>query len=172
MSWHRVIRVLLLLVFAGGIGLLIHRLERSPEQKDLTHYVEVEVPALQAAEKPILERIERLNQAPGLKPPEARALLVDDVIPRLIKLRKGAGDARTETQESKALNAEYLQVTDRLIEACRTSVRVIDDPKVSTVDGFKKVQAEFAAVRQAYVDWDEHVRQACVRHRLAPPATR
>jgi hypothetical protein len=171
-TWHRAIRVLSLLVFAAGIGLLIHRLERSPEQKDLTHYVEAEVPALQAAEGPIQQRIERLGKAPGLKPEEARALLVDDVIPRLIKLRKAAGDARTETQETRTLHAEYLKVTDRLIEACRTCVRVIDDPKVSTVDGFKKVQAEFAAVRQAYFDWDEHVREACVRNRLAPPAAR
>lgn len=172
MSWHRAIRVASLLVFAAGVGLLIHRLDRTPEQKDLTHYVEVEVPALVALEAPIQERIDRLGRAPGLKPEEARTLLVDDVIPRLIKLRKAAGDARTDTPETRQLHAEYLKVTDRLIEACRTSVRVIDDPKLSTSDGFKKVRDEFAAVRQAYVDWDEHVRQACVRHRLAPPRTR
>lgn len=169
MRWHRAIRVALLLVFAAGLGLLIHRLERSPEQKDLTRYVEVEVPALLAVEQPIQSRIDRLGQAPGLKPDEARALLVDDVIPRLIKLRKAAGEVRTDTDETRQLHAEYLKVTDRLIEACRTCVRVIDDPKVSTGDGLKKVRDEFAAVRQAYSDWDEHVRQACVRHRLAPP---
>jgi hypothetical protein len=172
MNWHRAIRVALLGVLAGGVGLLIHRLERSPEQKDLARYVEVEVPALRAVEQPIEERIERLDHAPGLKPDEARALLVDDVIPRLIKLRKAAGEVRADTQETKELHAEYLRVTDRLIEACRTCVRVIDDPKVSTVDGFTKVRDEFAQVRQAYVDWDEHVRQACVRHRLSPPTVK
>jgi hypothetical protein len=157
------------MVFAAGITLLLHRLSRSPEQKDLTRYVELEVPALERAEAPIQERIDRLGKAPGLKPEEARRLLVDDVIPRLIKLKKQAGDARTDTDETKQLNAEYLQVTDRLIEACRTCVRVIDDPKLSTGAGYKQVQAEFEAVRKAYQAWDEHVRQACVRHRLAPP---
>jgi hypothetical protein len=167
--WHRVVRVASLLVFAAGITLLVHRLQRSPEQKDLTHYVEVEVPALDRAETPIRERIDRLGQAPGLKPDEARRLLVDDVIPRLLKLKKLAADARTDTDETKQLNDEYLKVTDRLIEACRSSVRVIDDPKLSTGAGYKQVQAEFAAVREAYQAWDDHVRQACVRHRLAPP---
>src|SRR4051812_26918365 len=121
MTWHRVIRVASLLAFAAGITLLVHRLQRTPEQRDLTRYVEVEVPALLRAEQPIFSALERLNQAPGLKAEEARRLIVDDIIPRLIKLRKGAGEARADTDEVKQLKSEYLKVTDRLIEACRTS---------------------------------------------------
>jgi hypothetical protein len=169
---HRVIRVVSLLVFAGACGLLVHRLRRTPEQNDLTRYVEVEVPRIEQSEQPIQERIDRLGQAPGLKPEEARTLLVDDVIPRLIRLRKQAEELATDkrTAEVRALADEYLKVTDRLIDACRSCVHVIDDPKLSTGDGLKQVRARFADVRSAYQDWDTHVRDACARHRLAKPA--
>jgi hypothetical protein len=171
-TWQRALRLFTLLGFAAAIGLLVHRLQRSPEQRDLTRYVEVEVPALEAAEVPIRRGIDRLAQAPGLKPEEARKLLVDDVIPRLVKLRKAAAEVRTGTHETRQLNEEYLRVTDRLIEACRSCVRVIDDPKLSTAAGLAQVRNEFDEVRKAYARWDEHVREACVRHRLAPPEAR
>ncbi len=167
---HRVIRVGSLLVFAGACTLLYHRLKRTPEQEDLTRYVETEVPRLRAAEGPIQERIDRLGRAPGLKPEEARTLLVDDVIPRLIRLRKQAEELGGHTPELRALNDEYLKVTDTLIDACRSCVHVIDDPKLSTADGLKQVRDRFEAVRQAYRDWDAHVQEACRRHRLSPPA--
>jgi hypothetical protein len=169
MKWHRAIRVASLLVFAAGIGLLIHRVSRSPEQQDLTRYVEVEVPSMLAAEQPIQERIDRLGQAPGLKPEEARKLLVDDVIPRLLKLKKGVEQIQTRTDETRWLNDEYLKVTDQLVDACRKCVQVIDDPKLPQVEGLKQVRERFAEVRKAYAAWDEHVQQACVRHRLAKP---
>src|SRR5262245_54355163 len=118
MNVHRAIRLLSLLAFAGAIGLAIHRLSRSPEQQDPTHYVEAEVPGLLAAERPIEERIDRLGQAPGLSPEEARKLLRDDVIPRLLKLKKGVEQIQTRTDETRKLNDEYLQVTDQLVNAC------------------------------------------------------
>ncbi|HZS38096.1 MAG TPA: hypothetical protein VFF06_14765 [Polyangia bacterium] len=169
---HRAIRIISLLVFAGACGLAWHKLRRTPEQEDLTRYVEVEVPRVTASEQPIQERIDRLGQAPGLKPDEARTLLIDDVIPRLIRLRKQAEELATDkrTREVRALADEYLKVTDRLIDACRNCVHVIDDPKLSTVEGLKQVRARFAEVRQAYQDWDAHVQQACARHRLVRPA--
>src|SRR5947209_1299751 len=103
----RAIRILSLVAIAAGIGLGWHRLQRTPEQKDLTHYVEVELPALFEAERPIHASIERLGRAPGLKPEEARKLLVEEVIPRLLKLKKGAEGARTDTGETRGLNAGY-----------------------------------------------------------------
>ena len=42
MSVHHVIRVAMLLVLAGGVGLAYHRLHRTPEQKALTRFVESE----------------------------------------------------------------------------------------------------------------------------------
>jgi hypothetical protein len=171
-SAHRIIRVVALLVFAGACVLGYHRFRRTPEQADLTRFVVEDVPKLRASEDAIQERIARLSAVPGLKPDAARALLVDDVIPRLIRLRKQAEELPTPTDESKALLDEYLQVNDRLVDACRACVRVIDDPKVSTVDGLKQVRARFDEVRKAYDAWDLHVREACARHRLAPPVAR
>jgi hypothetical protein len=166
---NRIIRLITLLVFAVALGVLLHRLRRTPEQRELTHYVNVELPALFSAEQPIEDRIDRLGRVPGLKPEEARALLVDDVIPRLVKLRRQAEGLELHTEEAKKLNAEYLAVTDQLIDACRACIRVIDDPKLPDAAGLVVVRERFADVRRAYQAWDEHVRTACVRHRLAKP---
>jgi hypothetical protein len=166
---NRGLRIFSLLVFAAAIGLLIHRLRRTPEQQELSHYVKVEIPSLFAAEEPIDERIARLNKAPGLKPEEARALLVDDIIPRLVKLRRQAEALEPHTVEVKKLNDEYLRLTDELIDACRACVRVIDDPKLPDAAGLVVVRERFADVHRALEAWDAHVREACLRHRLAKP---
>jgi hypothetical protein len=166
---NRLIRVVSLLLFAVACGLAVHRFRRTPEQQELTRYVKIELPALFAAEEPIDERIARLGQVPGLKPDEARTLLVDDVIPRLVKLRRQAEGLRIDTDEARRLNQEFLGVTDELIDACRACVRVIDDPKLPDSAGLVVVRERFKDVRDAWRTWDEHVRQACVRHRLAKP---
>ena len=169
---NRAIRIVTLLMFAVGCGMLLHRLHKTPEQVELTHYVQKEVPSLQAGEQPVDEAIARLGRAPGLKPDEARALLVDDVIPRLVKLRKQAEALPLTTGETRALNDEYLKVTDALIDACRACVHVIDDPTLPDAAGLVIVRERFADVRRAYETWEQHVRQACVRHRLAQPPPR
>jgi hypothetical protein len=166
---NRAIRLISLLLFAVGCGVLLHRLHRTPEQTELTRYVQKTLPSLFANEQPINDAIERLGRAPGLKPEEARTLLVDDVIPRLVKLRKQAESVPLDTSEARTLNDEYLRVTDQLIDACRACVHVIDNPQLPTGAGLVIVRERFAEVRRAYQDWDAHVRQACVRHRLAQP---
>ena len=167
---NRIVRVLTLVVFAAACGLLVHRLRRTPEQQELSHYVKVEIPSLFSVEEPIDERIARLNKAPGLKPEEARALLVDDVIPRLVMLRRQADGLQLKTGEARQLNQEYLGVVDQLIDACRACVRVIDDPKLPDGAGLVLVRERFADVHRALEAWDEHVRIACVRNRLAKPS--
>lgn len=167
---NRLIRVLSLLLFGAACGLAVHRLRRTPEQQELTRYVKIELPSLFAAEAPIDERIARLGKIPGLKPEEARALLVDDIIPRLVKMRRQAEGLALHTNEARQLNQEYLGVTDELIDACRACVRVIDDPKLPDGAGLLLVRERFTDVTNAWRTWDEHVRQACVRHRLAKPA--
>jgi hypothetical protein len=170
LSINRVIRVLSLLVFAVACGLLLNRLRRTPEQQELSHYVEVEIPSLFSVEEPIDERIRRLDRAPGLKPEEARALLVDDVIPRLVMLRRQADGLPLKTTEARQLNREYLGVIDQLVDACRACVRVIDDPKLPDGAGLVLVRERFADVHHALEAWDRDVRAACVRHRLAKPS--
>ena len=166
----KIIRVLTLVVFAAACGLLLHRLRRSPEQQELTHYVQVEIPSLFSLEEPIDERLRRLDKAPGLKPEEARSLLVDDVIPRLLALRKQADGLQLHTGEARRLNQEYLGVVDQLVDACRACVRVIDDPKLPDGAGLVLVRERFADVHRAFEAWDEDVRRTCVRHRLAKPS--
>ena len=166
----KLIRVLTLIVFAAACGLLLHRLRRTPEQQELTHYVQVEIPSLFSLEQPIDERIARLNQAPGLKPEEARSLLVDDVIPRLLALRKQAAGLPLQTAEARRLNGEYLAVVDQLVDACRACVRVIDDPKLPDGAGLVLVRERFADVHRALAAWADDVRTTCVRHRLAKPS--
>ena len=153
----------------AAIGLLIHRFRRTPEQQELTHYIEKEVPSLFSLEQPIDERIERLNRAPGLQPEEARTLLVNDVIPRLIALRRQAEGLPLATNEAKKLNSEYVALVARLVDACRACVQVIDDPKLPDGAGLVLVRERFSDIRRAYQTWNGHVRMACVRHRLAPP---
>jgi hypothetical protein len=169
-SWlNRVIRLVCLLVFAAACGLLLHRLRRTPEQQELTRYVTIDIPSLFAAEEPIDQRLARLDKSPGLKPEEARTLLVDDVIPRLVKLRRQAEALPLHTDEARRLNQEYLAVADQLIDACRACVRVIDDPTLPDGAGLVLVRERFADVHRALVAWDADVRAACVRHRLAKP---
>lgn len=167
---NRAIRIASLFVFAVTCGLAVHRFRRTPEQTELKHYVERDLPPLFAAEQPIDDAVARLGKAPGLKPDEARALLVDDVLPRLVKLRRQAEAVTLTTNEARALNDEYLKVVDQLIDACRACVHVIDDPKLPDGAGLVIVRERFADVRRAYQTWDEHVRAACVRNRLAKPA--
>lgn len=167
---NRVVRVVSLVLFAAACGLLVHRLRRTPEQQELTHYVQAEIPSLFSVEAPIDERIARLAKAPGLKPEEARSLLVDDVIPRLLGLRKQAEGLQLRTDEARRLNLEYLTVIDQLIDACRTCVRVIEDPALPDGAGLVLVRERFADVHRALQTWDDHVRAACLRHRLAKPS--
>lgn len=168
---NRAIRIASLFVFAIACGLAMHRFHRTPEQRELTHYIEVELPSLFTNEQPIDDAIERLNRAPGLTPEAARTLLVDEVIPRLVKLRKQAEGIPLETGEARRLNDEYLKVTDELIDACRSCIHVIDDPKLPANAGLVIVRERFDGVRAAYQVWNEHVRTACVRNRLAKPST-
>jgi hypothetical protein len=167
---NRAVRIFTLLLFGVACGLAVHRFRRTPEQRELTHYVQVELPSLFAAEAPIEERIKRLGRSPGLKPEEARTLLVDDVIPRLLKLRRQAESLQLNTDEARQLNQQYITVTDQLIDACRSCVRVIDDPTLPAGAGLVVVRERFEDVRRAYRAWDEQVQRSCLRHRLAKPA--
>lgn len=171
-DWLRLVRFALLAAFAAGIGLLAHRLERSPEQRDLTRYVETTLPPLRALEQPILVEVARLGQSPGLAPAEARQLLVSQTIPAILKLRKEAEAVKTTTAEARGLASEYARAVDKLLDACRASVRVIDNPKLSTQAGLAEVRRAFIDAEKARERWDADVRQACRRHHLTGPAAR
>jgi hypothetical protein len=167
---HKIIRIAAVFFFAVGVGVAYHRLHRTPEQTALRQLVEDDLPKIRPSETAIYDRLDRLWRSPGLKPDEARTLLVDEVIPRLVRLRKQVEELPLPEAETRALIEEYLKATDQLIDACRTCVRIIDDPKLPTAVGMKQVRERFTSVEVAFRTWDRHVTEACARHSLAPPA--
>lgn len=155
------------MVLAGAV-MGYRRLHRSPEQEELLRYVEMELPALRVQEAEVMKRLAPLSGG-GLSPEAARTLLVDDLIPRLIKLRKQSASVEARTEDMRGLRGDYLTWIDQLIEACRTSVRAIDEPAGQPAEALRRVRERFAEADRAAERWGEHVRAACVRHRLAPP---
>lgn len=155
--------------FVAGIALVVQRYRTTPEQDELVHYIELTVPWMRSRERPIEAQLARLDARPGPSPEEARKLLVDEVIPALLKLKKLASDYHPNTVEVRGLHEEYVRVTDRLIDAVRACVQVIDDPKLSTVESLTRVRKEFADVNAAYRTWDDHIAATCRRHRLVAP---
>jgi hypothetical protein len=167
---HLLTRAVILVAFACAVGLLVHRLRRSPEQLALKRYVELLAPPLLDAEQPIDAELERLTRAPGLSAAEARALLIDDLIPRLLRLRRQAVEVAQHAEPAiRPLADEYLQVTDRVIDACRACVRIIDDPSLPSGASAVLVRERFAEVAAAHRAWEAHVRRACEVHHLVAP---
>ncbi len=168
---HTRIRLLLfvVLVVAGGVGLW--RFRPSPVQVDLKNYVEVERPKLRPAEDAITSRLAELSPAvhatTKLGPAEARALLVDDVLPRLVRLKSLAAEIRPATSKVQALHLEYLAVIDHLTDACRQCLHALDDEKGDPRQRWHAVQAAFAEVDRAWGAFYADVQAACVRHHLA-----
>ena len=166
MAWHWAARVLFVVGAVGAVIFLLWRGKQTPEQLDLANYVERTLPWLRSREAPVEAEIAKLDGRGAPGPDAARKMLVDDIIPSLLKLKKEATALHAETHEVGQLHARYLAVTDRLIDACRACVRVIDDPKLSTAEGVKTIRDEFAAVRAAYASWDADLDVLCKRHHI------
>jgi hypothetical protein len=162
------LRLVVVILIAVTIGLAYHRFHRTPEQVELTRYIESEVPALLSVEAPIHERLDRLAR-PQTGAAEARALLVDDLIPRALKLRRLAASVDGRTRAVRDLNQEYLEATSQLIDALRACVRIIDDPTLTGPAAALLLRERFGDVRRAYEVWEDHVRRTCAQHRLVPP---
>jgi hypothetical protein len=158
-----------LLAFSSGVGLWVHRLRRTPDQDALRRLVEVQLPPLADQEAQIHAQIDRLGAAPGLAPAAARALLVDDVIPRLLRLRRAAEALREDpAPATRPLAAQYLALVDQLIDACRSCVRVIDDPSLPTGAGLVLVRERFIDVDRRRAAFEAALGRACATHRLVP----
>jgi hypothetical protein len=166
---HRVIRAVLLLIAAAGVGLLSHRTRRSEEQVELTRYVERELPPLLAEEAAISDGIGGLLGERSLPPESARKRLVDELVPRLIKLRRRAEALQPSTVTVRQLAAGYLVVIDAWTEAARTGVRVDDDAKLSTEASVAQVRERVAEAARAAQEWRQRLVQTCTHHHLHAP---
>src|SRR5579871_1266729 len=132
-----------------GIWIGFRKFHTSPEQEELRRYVEHQVPAFVERERPIYEKLETLDNAPGPTPDEAHRLLVDEVIPRLIALRSTATAVVARTDALREVNAGYVGYVDKLIDACRSSVRAIDDPAGDPKEANRNVRRRFYEAGQA-----------------------
>lgn len=166
---HRIVRALLLLVVAAGVGLALHKTRRTDDQLELTRYVEKDLPPLVAEEQSIAEALSALFVDKRLSPAAARHRLVDELNPRLIKLRRGAEALSPSTRTVRTLAAEFLRVVDAWTEAARTAVHAIDDPKLSTEAGVIAVHERLAEAAGASELFDGHLVATSRMHRLAPP---
>jgi hypothetical protein len=166
---HRGIRVAMVLVIAAGFGLLNHRMKRTPEQVELARYVEREVPGLLAEEHQIVDGIAALYAMKTLTPAGARSRLVDDLQPRLTRLRHRAEALSPSTLTVRQLAADYLGVLDAWIETVRTAVHAIDDPKITTEAAEASVRERMADAAAADQRWRARIVQTCEHHHLSKP---
>jgi hypothetical protein len=153
----------------AGIWIGWNKFHPTDEQEELTRYVENMVPSYLEQEKAVYARLDRLDGQPGPTPEEARKLFVDEVIPRLIALKTQAQGVVAKSAPMKRVNDEYLAYVDRLIEACRVSVRTIDDTTTNGAEGNKLVRQRFYEAGQASKTWSAHLREACIKAGLSPP---
>lgn len=166
---HRIVRTLLFLVVAAGVGLALHRSRRTEDQLELTQYVEKDLPTLVREERALADALSELLADKHLAPAAARHRLVDELNPRLIKLRRAAEALSPSTRTVRTLAAEYLRVVDAWTEAARTAVRAIDDPTLSTEAGTITVHERLAEAARASQLFGGHVVATSRMHRLAGP---
>lgn len=140
----------------------------SDEQAEMIRYVEINIPALEHHEAPILARIEALLRDKTLRPEDARKQIADELVPALLRLRKVADGPfeAAKTQPVKQLAEEYRQTVEELINVCRTTVRVIDDPKLGEKEGYEQVLVALRRAVQKNRAWRDHVAQTTAQLKL------
>ncbi len=163
------VRLASLAMVVTGVFIGWQKWHSTDEQDELVRYVEHQVPAYLERERAVYDRLAELEHEPGPSPPEARKLLVDDVIPKLIALKASARSVVAKSGALKQVNEEYLAYLDRLIEACRVSVRSIDDPAVDGAAANKLIRQRFREAGEASQRWSVDLRNACIKAGLSPP---
>lgn len=155
--WFMRIGILAMLAIVATA--LYLRYHKSDEQVDLIRYVEVDLPALDAVEAPIVARIQSLFDEKRRQPEDVRRELSDELMPGLIRLRKNAEAPlnAARTAPVRALATEYRETIEALIEACRAALRVIDDPKMDPMEGMMQVRRALYSAAEKNQTWRRHV---------------
>jgi hypothetical protein len=164
-------RIGIIAMLAVVAALLYTRYHKSDEQLDLIRYVEADIPALSQVEAPLVSRIQVLLDEKHRKPEDVRRELVDELMPGLVRLRKlsEAPMQAARTPPVQALAKEYRDNVEALIDACRSVLRVIDDPKLDAQAGYMQVHAALRNAAEKSATWRRHVSETRDRLRLGPP---
>lgn len=155
-------------MLVAGVVVAARKYSTTPEQDELTRFATLTVPVYLADVADAQARFDRVTSpdshgADGgtLTPAEARAMLVDDLMPALIRVKKRASLVETSAASVRASNEEYLAAVDKLIEAGRTAVRAIDDPLLSGEAGYKQMRQRRREAHEALGAWMMHLRERC-----------
>jgi hypothetical protein len=154
-----IMRIGIVAMLAIGAVVLYSRYHKSDEQLDLIRYVEIDIPALDRVEDPLVSRIQSLLDEKRRKPEDVRQELAAELMPGLIRLRKlsEAPLNAARTAPVRALAAEYRDTVEALIEACRAALRVIDDPKLDPREGMMQVRRALRSAAEKNQAWRTHV---------------
>lgn len=147
------------------------RNHQSDDQLDLIRYVEIDLPALSYVEGPVVERLNALFDEKRRKPEDVRREIADDLMPALIRLRRAAEAPKggAQTDQVRALAAEYFAYVEALIEVGRTAIRVIDDKKLDPQEGFMQLRGALRAAAEKNSAWRRHVSEASQQLGLSKP---
>ena len=148
------------MVFAGGVE-WYRKNRTTDEQDELLRFVQFTVPNYLGDVADAEARIDRLSATPGISATEARARLVDDVMPQLIRARKRAVSVKAQAPSVRALNDEYQAALERLMEVERAAVRAIDDPSISPEVANRQVRDRRHEADGAFRQWMDDVRDRC-----------
>ena len=121
------VRIVSAAMLVVGIFVLWQRYRPVASQDELVRFSTLTVPGYLEELARLHALIDRLG-APGLAPADARVLLVDDLMPTLIRMRKRAEGVQTDSPTVHDSNAEYMAALDAYMDMDRAAVRTIDDP--------------------------------------------
>jgi hypothetical protein len=165
--WFMRVGIVAMIIATGAY--LSLRGKPSAEQEELIRYVEINIPALEYHEGPILTQLDGLLRDKSLRPESARKQLADELMPALVRLRKVADGPvqAAKTEPVRKLAEEYRESIEELINVCRTTIRVIDDPKLSDREGYRQVLDSLRRAIDRNHTWRSHVAETTDRLQLA-----
>lgn len=153
------VRLLTVAMLVVGIVVLVQRARPSASQEELVRYATFTVPSYLDELARLHVLLDRLGGS-ALQPAEARTLLVDELMPALIRMRKRAEQVKTEAPAVAQSNAEYLAALDLYLEMQRAAVRTLDDPAAGA-EGARAYSGKRREADEAVRAFMAHLRERC-----------
>ena len=158
-----VLRGLTVLMLVVGIGVASRKFQPTAEQEELERYVDLTVPGYLEEVAAVHERFARLVGGASIEPAAARAQIVDEITPMLVRLRKHALAVKAVSPSVKERNVEFVAAVDAYIALGRVSVQAIDEPAAAAEERARRVREGSRAADEAMRQWMVHLRESCAR---------